>query len=154
MNPWHALTHWLTSDMYTLEERELMREQARRLKLRTDLQEQRIVARAKRRETYRLIGTWTCPCSTEIPGTKERCNAKSVFYLEEHTDHKMRRVRAGPQSREDNGIVIRQGDLAAFYTIQDVYVAWIAQWLQGTLTHDDLRDSHEEIKITIPRRRK
>lgn len=34
MSIWHRLTHWLMSDMLTLEERELIAEQARRQKLR------------------------------------------------------------------------------------------------------------------------
>lgn len=146
------------SDMYTLEERELMREQARRLKLRTDLQEARIAERKAIAQGWRAIGVWSCEHLWFPEGADERTPVVTLFYMEERYDGKQRRITPGPMSNKKTGVVIlNQMVWAEFFKTRLAYTDYILQWLHFNMTHDDLRAplaAHEGIKITIPRRRK
>lgn len=90
MNIWHRFTHWLMSDMLTLEERELIAQEARRLKLKTDLQEARLNKRADRLTHFNQIGVWKQPCRY---GGED---AVFFVYLEERSDNRQRRLTPAP----------------------------------------------------------
>ncbi len=149
MSLWGRFTHWVVSDMLTLEERELIAQEARRLRLRTDLQEKRIKERETRNMTFFMVGTWTVEhrCQHQNKWT----DARATFYLEERIDRQYRRVRAGPVAKMDDGMVISRGELSEFFKNRPLYLSHIAQWLQGSMTTNDLRKVNHSINITLPK---
>lgn len=127
MNLWHRFTHWMMSDFLTLEERAIMREEARRLRLRTDLQERRAAMRRERQEAWQLVGTWTCHHRYD----DKHC--QSIFYLEQRRDGKYRRIRPGVCTLVKTGEVIHTySTIKPFFEAQKIWTGDLLPWLQGT----------------------
>lgn len=129
---WAHFTHWLTKDFYTYEERVIVLEEARRLKMKNDLQEERIRKRREREEgrakDFRTQAVWT------VDYKQNNVAVRGQFYLEQTPDvagKASRRVRPGPVVRKDNGAVVAgEGALTAFIRAQPDYIEYVLPWFE------------------------
>lgn len=150
---WEKFTHWVVKDFYTLEERALVLVEAERLKMKTDLQAERIAkrrAKEKEREerneynrnTFVTIAVWRLNCT--VNGKK----CVQQFYLEETPepfdgDSYRRRVKGGPTTEQHTGKVIYESSaIGAFQESQETYIKYIIPWYQWTLKTKDLEKSN------------
>lgn len=131
---------WLLELPDTPDERMLRFEQARRLKLRNDLQEERINRRRALNTQYRLVATWRHQHRHRTMNTKDWKEVTSVFYLEESGT--MRRVRAGPMLSRGEGVgVIKGATLGSFEESRLIWTDRIKPWLDGSIGKDGLKCS-------------
>lgn len=124
-NLWQHIAHWLVSDLYTLEERALFAEEARRLKLKTDIQEARINAQKKRNEDFRIVATW------RYPHQRDDVPVYSIYELSRSKSQ--RKISGVAVTRIADGGVIDRADLNSFITSRSEWTAVIKAWLDGVI---------------------
>ena len=136
---------WLLKIPYAPEERLLRAEQARRLKIKTDIQEARIKARLNKtppEEYWRLAATWRH--SHWQTRNTIRYDVISIFYLEVN-DKGTRRVRCGATVRRGSGEVLGSATLDTFHKSRPEWTELIQPWLDKSIETKDLK--HEEISV-------
>lgn len=125
---WERITDWLMRDMYTAEERMLMRVEAERLALRTELQRARIEARRK----PMLVATWVMSYvstkDADTPFAQDRQSEAVWLLLEDCYGSRSMKFSAatiaGVPANESKTLL----PLAKSYS---VYIAAVAPWLDG-----------------------
>ncbi len=130
------VVRWLFVKDLMAAERLVLQHEARRLKIKTDLQEARLGAREAAASRFCLIATWRHHHKRMIKS--ERVSVTTLFYLEQNDA--MRRVRGGPCIRRSDGQVIQaECEILAFETSQPVWTTVIHPWLDRSISTKALK---------------
>jgi hypothetical protein len=141
---WERFTDWVISDVYTLEERELIAQRARRLKLATDLQERRIKERlareARKKGDFRTVAVWKL---------HYRLSGEPViahYYLQEtprlSDGSAYRRIDFGPVVTRQGGKVKQPySELGPFERAQEAYTRYVLPWNEWSISTKELEQA-------------
>lgn len=148
---WERFVDWMVRDAYALEERALLKEQARRLKLATDLQEQRIKERQKRQEErrkdFRTVAVW------KVNFTQNGTEYVAQFYLQQTPTvdgSRYRRVIGGPSTMKGTGRLFREKtELDGFFRGQGDFIEYVLPWHEFSIPTEGLKSAR---RITVLRK--
>jgi hypothetical protein len=134
---WERFVDWAVRDAYTLEERELMRQQARRLKLATDLQEERIRKRKEREEhkksDFRTVAVWKQRFKIQDESLVEHFYLQQTPKLADGTS--FRRLQGGPVVCRATGKAKQSlAELGTFERAQNTYVQYVLPWREWSIS--------------------
>jgi hypothetical protein len=135
---WHRYIDHLVSGMVSLEERALLHEEARRLELRTNLQEERIArrraadkARADRYNKFNEVAVLRVKCVLDA----RRESATVVFHLSEAANGRRQIEAVGATYAADDGrvppSVLQAARPLAWVLLQEMWLDHLASWFAG-----------------------
>lgn len=150
VNLWHLVIHSLSTGLITLEERKLVEEEARRLKIKTDLQEARIQAllekkKVKEQKKKESENYWVLLAVVKYKHRhrqNERTEFKSVysiFNMEYNPATKHRQISAGSMVGADNGQVVGKAGFDDFIKSRPIWYEKMKPWLDGTKTLKEIK---------------
>lgn len=147
IKPFEWIIHYLAKGLITMEERAFYAEEARRLKIKTDLQETRIQKLLKAKEEKEQAAKNKKDYFTLVAVAKHRHAKKihgvyvsvhSIYYLERNTETKRRQVRGGNCCLASNGQVVSKAQISDFFESQEIWYLKLKPWLDGTKSLADI----------------
>lgn len=146
---WERALSWLVDTPIHASERELLMQQARRLQLATDIQEERLAAR-KARDKPVLVAVWKVK-NIKIGGVE----AIAIVHLEETRISKRRTWGiAGVHNAVDNSRMEHSADtLKQFLRSWGMFTGIVRPWLDGTIDYIEIDKpkDHPELQVIITR---
>lgn len=143
---WDRFTHWMVKDWYTYEQRALVLEEARRLKMKNDLQAERIRKRREReeadKESFQVIAVWECKWNRKENGKSE--NRTTHLSLSRNAVTGRTKVIIKGTLNED-GYATDEPGIDLFEKFP-TFIYVIQPWMQGSITDERLGE-HEAITV-------
>lgn len=144
---WERIMRTIYPDPWAAEEREALLQHARRIKLKTDLQEARIKQmqeRKKQREEYAMVFKTVAVCQIQSLTLSDKAIGVNLTLSENKTTKK---VEIASVFFKEGGAKLEEHRLAnIFKYVQDTswYLTNIRPWLEGAITTEKLKELSEK----------